>query len=120
MPTSGIRAKIIKMASSSSTGVQQLQQVQSTIFKFDGKNNFPMWKHLMELCLKSYGYREILEKGFVEKEKASKEEKQKLNRDWSLNEKALFLIFQSVKLTVLEKKFHAKIAKKTWSILMKT
>ena len=48
--------------------------MQSAIFKFDGKNNFPMWKHLMELCLKSYGYGEILEKGFVENEKVSEEE----------------------------------------------
>ena len=79
-----------------------------------------MWKHLMELCLKSYGYGEILEKGFVENEKASEEEKQKLDRDHYLNEKALFLICQSVELTVLEKIFHAKTTKEAWSILIKT
>ncbi|KAK3000000.1 hypothetical protein RJ639_023060 [Escallonia herrerae] len=64
------------MASSSTSGVQQIQQVQSTIFKFDGKNNFAMWKHLMELCLRSGGYGEILEKGFIEKDKLTDEEKQ--------------------------------------------
>ena len=107
------------MASSSTAGVQ-IQQVQSTIFKFDGKTNFAMWKHLMELCLKSNGYGEILEKDLVEKEKSSVEESQLLDRDRLLNEKALFLICQSVELTVLEKIFHAKTAKEAWSILLKT
>lgn len=54
------------MAASSSAGATQLQQVQSTIYKFDGKSNFAMWKRLMELCLQTSGYGEILEKGFVE------------------------------------------------------
>ena len=51
------------MASSSNAGVQQLQ---TSIFKFDGKNNFAMWKHLMLLYLNSNGYGDIIEKDFVE------------------------------------------------------
>ncbi|KAK3002299.1 hypothetical protein RJ639_021616 [Escallonia herrerae] len=101
------------MASISTTGVQQ---VQSTIFRFDGENNFAMWKHLMELRLRSGGYGEILEKGFVEKDKLTDEEKRRQVCDRSVNEKALFLICQSV----LEKIFHAKTAKDAWSILLKT
>ncbi|KAK3037419.1 hypothetical protein RJ639_030181 [Escallonia herrerae] len=107
------------MASSSTTGVQQIQQVQSTIFKFDGKK-FAMWKHLMELCLRSGSYREILEKGFDEKDKLTDEEKQQQVCDRSVNEKALFLICQSIELSVLEKIFHAKTAKDAWNSLLKT
>ena len=54
------------MASNLSTSSQQFQQVQSTIFKFDGRTDFVMWKRLTELFLRSSGYGEILEKGLAD------------------------------------------------------
>jgi hypothetical protein len=120
LPTFGIRACSIKMATSSSTN--QVLSVQTTVFKFNGKSNFPMWKRLMELCLATNGYGEIVKNGFVEpteEEKGKADEKQ-VEKDRQLNEKALFLIYQSVELSVFEKIFHAKTAKEAWEILLKT
>src|ERR1044072_738491 len=108
------------MATSTSGGSSQ--QVQTTVFKFDGKSNFAMWKRLMELCLTTSGYGEILKKSFEEPKEGDKrkEDEQHVAKDRLLNEKALFLICQSVELHVFEKIFHAKSAKEAWEILLKT
>ncbi|XP_019416394.1 PREDICTED: uncharacterized protein LOC109327683 [Lupinus angustifolius] len=97
-------------------------QVQTTIFKFDGRSNFSMWKWLMELCLTTNEYGEIIKKGFVEPTEGDKGkvDEQQVEKDRMLNKKALFPICQSVKLTVLEKNFHAKTRKEAWEILVKT
>lgn len=63
-------------------------------------------------------YGEILEKCLVENEKLSTEELQDFLHDHSLNDKTSFLICQSMKLSVLEKIFHAKTVKEAWSILL--
>lgn len=96
------------MAASASGGSSQ--QVQTTVFKFDGKSNFEMWKLLMDLCLTTSGYGEILKKGITEptKEDKGKANEQQVAKDRLLNEKALFLICQSVELHVFENIFHAK------------
>ena len=107
---------------SSSTGASPVQQVQTTVFKFDGRSNFAMWKRLMELCLKSNGYGEIIKNGFTEPTEGDKGKAdiQQVDKNRLLNEKALFLICQSVELSVLEKIFHATSAKEAWEILLKT
>ncbi|XP_057444758.1 uncharacterized protein LOC130737003 [Lotus japonicus] len=111
------------MAASTSTGTNQVQQqVQTIVFKFDGKSNFTMWKRLMELCLTTSGYRDIMKKGFVEptEEDKGKADEQQVEKDRMLNQKALLLICQSMELSVFEKIFHAKSAKEAWEILINT
>ena len=110
------------MAASSSAGGSQVQHVQTTVFKFDGRSNFAMWKRLMELCLKTSGYGEIIKDGFTEPTEGDKgkADMQQVDKNRLLNEKALFLICQSVELSVLEKIFYAKTAKEAWEILLKT
>ena len=88
------------MAASSSIGASQIQQLQTTVFKFDGRSNFAMWKRLMELCLKTSGYGEIIKDGFTEPTEGDKgkADMQEVDKNRLLNEKALFLICQSVEL----------------------
>ena len=108
------------MATSTSGGSSQ--QVQTPVFKFDGKSNFAMWKRLMELCLTTNGYGEILKKGFAEPTEGDKGKanEQQVAKNRLLNEKGLFFICQYVEQHVFEKIFHAKSAKEAWEILLKT
>lgn len=81
-----------------------------------------MWKRLMELCLATNRYGDIMKNGFIEtteKEKGKDDEKQ-VKKDCLLNQKTLFFICQSVELSVFEKIFYAKITKEAWEILLRT